>query len=87
MGNKQSAMFEYVEQWQQTNLTKKRFAEEHQLSVYSFRYWCDMYKQTHDNSLSEENFIEVHPENMGRQKVHQAQIEMTLPNGIQIKIY
>ena len=87
MENKRSIMFDYIGQWRQTNLTKKRFAEEHQISVYSFKYWCKLYEQSCSFSLEGPKFIEVKPTKVVVEKVKQVQIELTLPNGLQIKIY
>ena len=87
MDNKQSIMFAYVEEWLKTNLTKKRFSEEHQLSVYSFQYWCKIYQQTHCSSEEQPQFIEIKPKKELVDLSRKVQMELTLPSGIQIKIY
>lgn len=87
MENKQSIMFAYVEEWLKTNLTKKRFSEEHQLSPYSFQYWCKIYQQTHCTSEEGSQFIEIKSAKEVVDKLREVQMELTLPSGIQIKIY
>lgn len=38
---KTQQMYALVEQWQQSGESQKAFAQEHQINLYTFRYWID----------------------------------------------
>lgn len=90
--SKETRMVSLVELWKQSNKTKKQFAQEHGMSYDSFRYWTlklcpeESMKRTcyKDQDFS---FIELNQEEFKEESSRTPQIELTLPNGIQVKIY
>lgn len=89
---KESEMISMVELWKQSNQTKKDFAMKQGISYDSFRYWT--HKLCPEESIrrtrykdQEFSFIELTQENLKSESSRTPQIELTLPNGIQLKIY
>ena len=87
MQEKKSKMFALVEQWRKSGLTRRVFAEKHRLGIQSFDYWCkkhynEVLKNSHTTS-----FIEVSPSPIFIENKSRPQIELELPNGLQIRIY
>jgi hypothetical protein len=90
--SKETQMVSLVELWKQSNKTKKQFAQEYGMTYDSFRYWTlklcpeESMKRTsykeHDFS-----FIELNQEEFKAGSSRTPQIELMLPNGIQLKIY
>jgi hypothetical protein len=90
--SKESEMISMVELWKQSNQTKKDFAMEHGISYDSFRYWA--HKLCPEESIrrtcykdQDFSFIELNQEEFKQASSRLPQIELTLPNGIQLKIY
>lgn len=90
--SKQSQMISMVELWKQSGKTKKDFAEENGLSYHSLKYWIfKLYHQdrirTSEHRNQDFSFIELNQEEFKPESSRTPQIELTLPNGIQLKIY
>ncbi len=90
--SKEAEMSSMVELWKQGEKTKKDFAMEHGISYDSFRYWT--HKLCPEESIrrtsfkdQDFSFIELTQENFKSEGSRIPQIELTLPNGIQLKIY
>ena len=90
--SKEAAMSSMVDLWKQSNMTKKDFAMEHGISYDSFRYWT--LKLCPEESIrrtcykdQDFSFIEINQEEFKAESSRTPQIELTLPNGIQLKIY
>jgi hypothetical protein len=90
--NKKETMFSLVDQWRESGLTRKAFAEIHGITDSSFEYWC----RKRDNkvkqpTISTTDFIELiakHESITGLcEKKTTAKVELELPYGIRIKIY
>ena len=90
--SKESEMISMVELWKQSNQTKKDFALEHGISYDSFRYWthklCPEVSIRRTSYKDQDfSFIEIKQDDFKQESCRTAQIELTLPNGIQLKIY
>ena len=90
--SKESEMISMVELWKQSNQTKKDFAMKHGISYESFRYWTHKLcpeVSIRRTSYKEQDFsfIELTQENVKSEGSRMPQVELTLPNGIQLKIY
>jgi hypothetical protein len=90
--SKEAEMSSMVELWKQSNQTKKDFAMAHGISYDSFRYWT--HKLCPEESIrrtcykdQDFSFIELTKENFNLEQSRTPQVELTLPNGIQLKIY
>ena len=87
--NSEKRMFELVEQWKQSNKSMKIFAEENNLTYFTFQYWCRKFKEkkiTKPNNSSA-GFIPVTIKEPQKTSSKIPQIEFHLPNGIEIKVY
>ena len=90
--SKEKRMVSLVELWKQSNKTKKQFAQEHGMSYDSFRYWSlklcpEESIRRADINNQDFSFIEINQEEFKAESSRTPQIELTLPNGIQLKIY
>ena len=43
-------MFEMIEQWQQSGLTKKAYCQQQSIKHHSFYYWYKCYRTEHDKA-------------------------------------
>lgn len=98
MGKKEQ-MFALVEQWRESGMTRKSFANQHGFESESFNYWC---KKQYNEVVKVDQLIKI-PSQSSRAAVpgfveltsgldmnDQAQpvrMELELPGGIHIKIY
>ena len=82
-------MFELVEQWKQSNKSMKTFAEENNLTYFTFQYWCRKFKEKKKSKLSDSavEFIPVSIKEPTKSTSGYPQIEFRLPNGLEIKVY
>ena len=91
MANERSEkrMFELVEQWKQSNKSMKTFAEENNLTYFTFQYWFRKFKEKKKPRSSDSSigFIPVSIEEHKKSTSGIPQIEFRLPNGVEIKIY
>lgn len=90
--SKETQMVSVVELWKQSGMTKKDFALEHGISYDSFKYWIrklypDQPIRKADINIQDISFIELNQEEFKQDHCRTPQIELTLPNGIQLKIY
>lgn len=90
--SKETQMVSAVELWKQSGMTKKDFAMEHGISYDSFKYWVrklyseEPIRRTDINNQAF-SFIELNQEEFKQEHCRTPQIELTLPNGILVKIY
>ena len=82
-------MFELVEQWKQTDKSMKTFAEENNLTYFTFQYWCRKFKGKKKPRPSDlpVGFIPVSIKEPIKSTSGIPQIEFRLPNGVEIKVY
>lgn len=89
MENKKEKMFKFVEQWQSSGLSQKKFAAKHSIEEKTFAYWCTKHlhevrgKQIHKDPF----FIELPLQSNALRTVPQLHMELELPEGVRIKIY
>ena len=87
--DKKSKMFALVAQWRESGLTRTVFAQQCGIGVASFDFWCR--KQYNEvvkfGDRSTPKFIELKDSVESSDKNIRTQIELTLPNGLLIKIY
>jgi len=83
--NKQS-MFPLVEQWRKTDLKKNDYAEQHGISIATFRYWC---RKHYEEVLRgrKSKFIEIDHHQIFPDVERKPQVELDLPSGLRLKIY
>lgn len=79
--DKQIYMFELIEQWQASGLTKKAFCHYHDIRTHNFSYWFKKWKQS--KSEAPDGFIAITP---GKAKGFQAQYRLSYPNGVQLEV-
>jgi hypothetical protein len=80
-------MFPLIEQWQESGLTKKQFAKEHNIHEKTFLYWYYKYvgKTTSSKSkVQKASFIELQNNQPTEKNLH---MEIVLENGVTIRIY
>jgi len=90
--SKKTQMTSVVELWRNSGMTKKDFALANGISYDSIKYWIRKLYPEELNRRSEYinedfSFIELTQENFKAEGSRTPQIELTLPNGIQLKIY
>ena len=90
--SKKTQMTSVVELWMNSGMTKKDFALANGISYDSIKYWIRKLYPEELNRRSEYinedfSFIELTQENFKAEGSRTPQIELTLPNGIQLKIY
>ncbi len=74
-------MFEMIEQWQQSGLTKKAYCEQQSIKHHSFYYWYKRYRQQHpdiDNNSS--SFVKLQIE----KSPVATSVEIYFPGGIRL---
>lgn len=96
--SKKEQMFALVEQWRESGLTRKSFANQHGFVGESFNYWC---KKQYNEVVKADLPINISPEprvalpgfielvsglNMNAQ-IQPIRMELELAGGIRIKIY
>ena len=74
-------MFEMIEQWQQSGLTKKAFCEQQSIRHHSFFYWYKCYRQEHVGIGNNESpFLKLQVAS----PVVAATIEVHFPGGVRL---
>ena len=96
--SKKEEMFAIVEQWRESGMTRKSFAQQHGFKYESFNYWC---KKQYNEVLKADQPIKVSPKfrvakpgfielasglDMNVQGLP-VRMELELGGGIRIKIY
>jgi hypothetical protein len=97
--SKKEQMFALVEQWRESGLTRKSFANQHGFGSESFNYWC---KKQYNEVVKVDQPIRIPPQpsqaamsgfvelasglDMDTQD-QPIRMELELPGGIHIKIY
>ena len=96
--SKKEEMFALVEQWRESGLTRKTFANQHGFESESFNYWCK--KQYNEvvkadfpikipvqHRVAMPDFVEL-ATGLNRNGQNQSiRMELELPGGVRIKIY
>lgn len=79
--DKQAYMFELIEEWEVSGLSKKAFCHNHGITRSNFFYWIKKWK----NSKSEvpDGFVDITP---GKADVYHAQYRLRYPNGVQLEV-
>jgi hypothetical protein len=82
---KKAMMFALVGQWRKSNLSRSAFADQNEISLASFDYWCR--KQLNEVvKVQNPTFIEI-----GQPRVlftdKSPQVEMEFASGLRLKIY
>jgi hypothetical protein len=95
--DKKSKMFQLVEGWKNSGLSKVAFSRQHGITIRSFEYWCRKLKKEGDKPpinnqsgikhISPPSFIEIGNNSAHSSDNRQAQVELELPGGLRIKIY
>ena len=80
-GTKAAAMFDLVEQWQQSGKSQKQFSEENRIKLWTLLYWVQKYRQS---KVPDQGFasLTISPESGVNPK-----IEIELTGGIVVRIY
>lgn len=96
--SKKAQMFALVEQWRESGLTRKSFANQHGFESESFNYWC---KKQYTEVVKADARIKISPNprvalpgfvelasglDMNAQS-QPVRMELELPGGIRIRIY
>ena len=79
--DKQLYMFELIEQWQTSGLTKKVFCHNHDIRTNNFSFWFKRWKES--KSEASDGFIAITPE---KAKLFQIQYRLSYPNGVQLEV-
>jgi hypothetical protein len=95
--DKKTKMFQLVQGWDDSGLSKVAYARQHGITIRSFEYWCRKLKKEGDKlpignqsdtkRLSPPSFIEIGNSLAHNSANRQAQVELELPGGLRIKIY
>lgn len=74
-------MFEMIEQWQQSGLTKKAFCEQQSIKHHSFFYWYKRYRQKQSGIDNNESaFLKLQVAS----PVAAAMVEVHFPGGVRL---
>ena len=85
-----------VEEWKSSGLSIREFANKNGFSKTAFEYWVK--KNRESNAIKAVSFVELEPSVKPRELIevsselreatsHQAQIVITFPGGMSVKIY
>jgi len=97
--SKKEKMFAMVEQWRESGMTRKSFAQQHGFKYESFNYWCkkqynEVLKVDQPTKTSIQSsratmpdFVELTSGLEMNDQVQPIRMEIELPGGIHIKIY
>lgn len=72
---KKGAMFQMMENWEQSGKTQIDFCEENKISVLKFRYWLKKYREKDIDF----GFVQLNP-------VTEQELRIRYPNGVEILI-
>ena len=82
--DKQEQMFALVEQYYQSGLSARLFSEQHHISYTTFSYWVRRKRELSRRENSDGEFIPVNIS--GNISSPTDAIELTYPNGVQVKL-
>jgi hypothetical protein len=95
--DKKSKMFELVEGWKNSGVSKVAFVQQHGITIDSFEYWYRKLKKVENKlpvgnqsgikHLSSPSFIEIGNISAHSSANRLAQVELELPGGLRIKIF
>lgn len=83
--DKNSAMFDLVEQWQHSGMSQISFCNSNQIKYATFNYWLKKYRQQKSFSSSPV-FASVHIDKETSSQV-KPRIEIELDEGVIIRVY
>lgn len=79
--DKQAYMFELIQEWEVSGLSKKDFCHNHGIIRSNFYYWFKKWKNS--KSEAREGFLEITP---GKTDAFHAQYRLKYPNGVQLEV-
>jgi hypothetical protein len=96
--NKQEQMFALVGQWRESGISRKAFADQHNITGKSFDYWCrkqfnevvkprSPIKASPKSPVNSPGFVELTSGQDVFLRKQPVRMELELPGGIHIKIY
>ncbi|MDP3642564.1 MAG: hypothetical protein Q8S54_05155 [Bacteroidota bacterium] len=96
--SKKEQMFALVEQWRESGLTRKSFANQHGFESESFNYWCKkQYNEvlktdppiniSPNPQVSLPGFVELTSGLEVNAQIQPVRMELELTGGVRIKIY
>lgn len=56
---KMEQMFGLIESWQSSGLSKRVYAEQHNLKYATFQYWCKRYLEVHGGTGTLAGFVDL----------------------------
>lgn len=68
-------MFDLVENWRKSDLSKKLFCENHGVNIHTFNYWI---AKTQNEKMETGGFIRLQPSSFD------SSYEITYPNGVKL---
>jgi len=83
---KTTAMFDLVEQWQQSGKSQSQFSSDNGIKHHTFGYWVKKYRETHE---AHEGFTSLQVSDGDHVKSHPtpARIEIEFDGSIVVRIY
>lgn len=76
---RQQQMYEFVEQYKNSNQSKEKFCKEKSINLHTFEYWYQKFKK----STEVEKFIEIKPARQNTKNQNTSKtIKLSYPNGI-----
>lgn len=87
--NKRKAMYNLINQWEDSGITKKEFCTQEGITYESFRYWSKKQKEEQASLVKEskpENTNEFIPLTIKNQSEKKEQPEIIYPNGVKIRL-
>ncbi len=79
---RKSQMFSLVDQWQNSNETKKSFCTRNQINIHTFNYWVKKYKDS--NTFSD--FIEFKPSSASIPKSNTLTIKFSFAGNVEAEV-
>ena len=74
-------MFDMIEQWQQSGLTKKAYCDQQSIKHHTFYYWYKRYRQQHaDIDIKSSSFVKLQIE----KSPATPSVEIHFPGGIRL---
>lgn len=83
-------MYKHIQNWKRSGLSKSKFCQENSLSYHGFNYWLRKFNSDNPTTISENNFLILHPEegkdNSGKfLEIHfPSGVKMVLPANVDI---
>jgi len=82
--NKTRAMFDIVEQWQQSGKSQNQFSIENGIRLHTLMYWVKKYRQL---QTGHEGFATVSIDGEPERSPAIPRIEVELPGGLVVRVY